>query len=611
MKDKNNNNSMQRSLRLLQEMDPQFIPLSVLDGLLKTLFGYAPVVVLSQVINNLTEDRNAGNITGMAFAGVLCFFLIHLAQVWSDKKINIKGQHLSYKFETLMAEKTLNMELTQMEGEEAKELQGRVKADRSWGSGFFGVTAKIRLAGQHLMGFLVSSVIIMPLLIDSIGQGNWLFSGTVAAAIMLSIMIAVFFDKWYGKREKTAMEAMTKMELGSRYQYLSEGGGALSYRDMKELLLYKVSDLIGPTIEEEKEKVRARAIGLSGLNAAGGVIKGGASGILYGLSLGAATFWAFLGEISVGSVIQSSRAIYQMAESLTAFFQIYAEMKVDMQRLASTLDYLELGAERDDGAKKESRVSTPKEVQTIEFEKVTFTYPGASAKAIDCLSLSIQGDKKTALVGRNGSGKTTLVNLLCRLYRPDEGVIRLNGIDIWDYKESEYWDLLAVVFQDFTILSFPMGNVVACREDYNDECVESALKKAGMPHWIKAHENGIRTMLYREYTDDGVELSGGEAQKTAIARAVYKDAPLVVLDEPAAALDPVSEYRIYTDFSGLTGSKGIIYISHRLASCQFCDDIIVMENGRLAERGTHKELVGQEGGYRKMWEAQAQYYTNM
>lgn len=236
-------------------------------------------------------------------------------------------------------------------------------------------------------------------------QGNWLLSGTVAVAIMLSIMIAVFFDKWYGKREKRAMEAMTKMELGSRYQYLSEGGGALSYRDMKELLLYKVSDLIGPTIEEEKEKVRAKAFGLSGLNAAGGVIKGGFSGILYGLSLGAATFWAFLGEISVGFVIQSSRAIYQMAESLTAFFQVYAEMKVDMQRFASTFDYLELGAEGDGGAKKESQASIPKEVQTIEFEKVTFTYPGAGAKAIDCLSLSIQGDKKTALVGRNGSGK--------------------------------------------------------------------------------------------------------------------------------------------------------------------------------------------------------------
>ena len=244
----------------------------------------------------------------------------------------------------------------------------------------------------------------------------------------------------------------------------------------------------------------------------------------------------------------------------------------------------------------------------IEFRDVSFTYPGSDHPAISKLNVKIDAGRKTAIVGLNGSGKTTLIKLLCRLYRPDHGTILLDGVDIWDYDENTYRDLLAVVFQDFSLFSFSLGRVVASSETYDSNRVEDALNRAGMSEWIQALEKGQDTILYKEYENDGVDVSGGEAQKIAIARAIYKDADLVILDEPTAALDPQAEYDVYTRLADLIGSKGVIYISHRLTSCKFCDEIIVMDNGHVNDRGTHSQLLEHNGRYAEMWNAQAQYY---
>ena len=181
-------------------------------------------------------------------------------------------------------------------------------------------------------------------------------------------------------------------------------------------------------------------------------------------------------------------------------------------------------------------------------------------------------------------------------------------MDIWDYDEAAYRDLLAVVFQDFSLFSFSLGSVVASSEIYDDNRVRDALVRSGMGEWLRARGKGVETILYKEYENDGMDISGGEAQKIAIARAIYKDASLVILDEPTAALDPQAEYDIYTKLADLIGDKGVIYISHRLTSCRFCDEIIVMDNGHIAEQGKHSQLLDHNGRYAKMWNAQAQYY---
>lgn len=243
----------------------------------------------------------------------------------------------------------------------------------------------------------------------------------------------------------------------------------------------------------------------------------------------------------------------------------------------------------------------------LAFHHVSFKYPGTEAYIISDLNLEFTIGEKLALVGQNGAGKTTLIKLLLRLYEPTSGKITLNGIDIGKYDYDEYVSIFSVVFQDFKLYDFALDENIAGSEDVDEARVYKVLEQVGMTKRVAKMKDGIHTLLYHG-TGDGEALSGGEAQKVAIARALYKDAPFVILDEPAAALDPVAEAEIYENLNTMVGDKTSIYISHRMSSCKFCDKIVVLEKGEIAESGTHETLMDKKGLYWKLYEAQAQYY---
>ncbi|MCH5193765.1 MAG: ABC transporter ATP-binding protein [Oscillospiraceae bacterium] len=246
----------------------------------------------------------------------------------------------------------------------------------------------------------------------------------------------------------------------------------------------------------------------------------------------------------------------------------------------------------------------------FEFRHVYFKYPGSEQYVLKDINLKWKIGEKMALVGKNGCGKSTLVKLLCRLYDPTEGEITLNGIDIKKYKYEDYMALFSVVFQDSKLFSFSMAENVAADTDYDSDYVKDCVVRAGLGERLEKMEKGIETCMYKDFDEHGVEISGGEAQKLCLARAVYKGAPFIVLDEPTAALDPISEHEIYTKFNGIVGTRTAIYISHRLSSCRFCDEITVMDNGKIVERGSHDELIKAGGNYSKLWLAQAEYYKD-
>ncbi len=245
----------------------------------------------------------------------------------------------------------------------------------------------------------------------------------------------------------------------------------------------------------------------------------------------------------------------------------------------------------------------------IEFRDVSFKYPGNDAYALRHVNLAFKVGEKLAVVGENGSGKTTFIKLLCRLYDPTEGEIRLNGVDIRKYDYDEYMSLFSVVFQDFKLFSFRLGQVVASNRTFDAARARDCLRKANFGDRLDMLPEGLDSFLYRDCDRSGFELSGGEAQKIALARALYKDAPFILLDEPTAALDPVSEYEVYSNFNAISGDRTAVYISHRLASCRFCDRIAVFDHGAIAQNGSHETLLGDaKGKYRTLWTAQAQYY---
>ena len=245
---------------------------------------------------------------------------------------------------------------------------------------------------------------------------------------------------------------------------------------------------------------------------------------------------------------------------------------------------------------------------SIEFVNVSFRYPGTDLDVLKNISLKIEACKRLAIVGYNGAGKTTLIKLLCRLYEPTEGEILYNGTNIKDIRYRDYMDTLSVVLQDFKLFAFSVSeNVILCRET-DTERLEYCIEKCGLKDKIASLPKRLNTSIGREFDEDGIEFSGGEGQKLASARALYKGGNISIMDEPTSALDPIAEYELYQRFDQIIHNNTALYISHRLASAKFCDKVAVFVKGKIVEEGTHDELMCQNGVYYEMFTKQAEHY---
>ena len=314
------------------------------------------------------------------------------------------------------------------------------------------------------------------------------------------------------------------------------------------------------------------------------------------------------GAFGVGSITQYVGAVTALSQNLSSLFENWGVLKTNADFLKPAYQFLDLPNRMYQGSLTTEKRADRK--YEVEFRDVSFRYPGAETWALRHVNVRFRVGERMAVVGENGSGKTTFIKLLCRLYDPQEGEILLNGIDIRKYNYHEYMNIFSVVFQDFQLLSQPLGQNVAGAADYDRERVEKALIDAGFGERLERLPKGLDTQLYKDFSDEGVEVSGGEAQKIAIARALYKNAPFIILDEPTAALDPIAEAEIYAQFNQIAGDKTAIYISHRLSSCRFCDEIMVFDRGQIVQKGSHDALISDERGkYATLWHAQAQYYT--
>lgn len=315
---------------------------------------------------------------------------------------------------------------------------------------------------------------------------------------------------------------------------------------------------------------------------------------------------ALYGVLPIGDVLLYAGSVTRAMSDLQTFLATGSEFDYINSYLSTYEDFIAQPSMAYDGTLPiEKRDDGQYE---FAFHDVSFSYPGTNIPVLEHVTLSFAVGEKTALVGRNGAGKTTLIKLLCRLYEPTSGYITLNGIDIRKYSYKEYTQAFSVVFQDFHLFSLPLDENIAAGTEIDEAALQSSLAKVGLTDRVQQLPQSVRTRLYNN-NGSGVDLSGGEAQRTAIARALYKDAPFVILDEPTAALDPIAEAEIYEQFSQMTAGKTAVYISHRMSSCKFCDRIIVLDHGRIAEDGTHDTLLANHGIYANLYETQAQYYT--
>ena len=592
------------TIKLLWVMDRKFPVIVILQGGLNALLFYLPVLLVARILDLLVYRENSADPVSIAVVGLVGIWLLKGVKALLEKEMKTRSYQIAMRFETLVPVNTLNISFSDLESDYAKEMRARILADRSWGSGFFGVADKfcnLCNSGFELLG---SVIMLIPLAMQVSGSA----AGKVAAALLFNIGLAVvgasIYAKWYQKKESAAMNQMTQAEKNSRFWYMDEGGsGAIGAQSLKDIFMYRAKKMIQKTIDTEREGVRKNVFTIARINSAGGLGTGMIQGILLCVSYYCVLALAIAGTITVGMVLRYAQAIFQACMSVSASIRLAGEFRTDVGRIASTLEYLNLEAEKTKG---DSFTEMTKGV--IEFRNVSFRYPGTKELVLDHVSLKIEPSEKIAVVGKNGSGKTTLVKLLCRLYEPEEGEILWNGKNIREYDLREWQKIFAIVFQDYSLLSLTLGQNVAASEQYEAERAKDVLQLAGFGERLNKLKKGLETVVYPEYEQDGVSFSGGEEQKIAIARAIYKGGQICILDEPTAALDPVSESRVYESFDEIVKGKTAVYISHRLSSCKFSDRIFVLDNGKIAESGTHEALLSQNGIYAQLWQAQAQYY---
>lgn len=316
---------------------------------------------------------------------------------------------------------------------------------------------------------------------------------------------------------------------------------------------------------------------------------------------------AYIGVFGIGNFVLYRGTVERFITAVSDVGRAWVDLVKNNDYMAEIFRFLDLPDEMYKGTLAvEKRDDCRYE---IEFRNVSFKYPGTENYALRNLSFKFHIGERLAFVGMNGSGKTTFVKLLCRLYDPTEGQILLNGIDITRYRYDEYMQLFSVVFQDYYMFGFSLGENVSAKLEYDAEKASKCLEKAGFGGRLAELERGLETPIGRDYQNDGVNVSGGETQKIALARALYKNAPFIILDEPTAALDPLAEAEVYASFNEIVEERTAIYISHRLSSCRFCDNIVVFHEGEIVQYGNHEKLIQDTAGkYYELWNAQAKYY---
>lgn len=317
--------------------------------------------------------------------------------------------------------------------------------------------------------------------------------------------------------------------------------------------------------------------------------------------------WKVLaGAIGIGDFSMYISTMASFTSAMTDVMQSILDMKQFSGYYDALEQYMNIPSTMYDGKKE-----APTSFHTLTFENVSFKYQGQNTYALRNISQVIHFGERIAIVGENGAGKSTFIKLVCRLYEPTEGRILLDGTDIRDYSYDSYMKLIGAVFQDFRLFSFSVReNLIFDKQGVSDTALINLLEESGLSAKLESIDYNLDRSIYKNFDETGFEPSGGEGQKIAIARAVYKDAPIVVLDEPTSAMDPRAEYELYQRFHKMVEGKTAFFISHRMSSTKFCDRIIVIDRGKMIEQGTHEELIGANGIYAELFRMQAQFYND-
>lgn len=420
--------------------------------------------------------------------------------------------------------------------------------------------------------------------------------------ILMTCAAEFFLLKYLNKKEKGVKKARGKIFVKFDYYY-SLSKDLTAAKDIRlygftDYFLLAVAKLIS-SLESITAKYMHQSVTVGGTRALLNLMR---ELVAYAYL----TYLVVSGRLSVSDFIFYFGIITGFSNWIMNFVFLYSNMERCCNDCGAFREFIESSEENQD----KPDIDFEK-VDSIEFKNVSFTYPSAEKSTINNMSFNVNKGENIAIVGENGAGKTTAVKLLCGLYYPTEGDILINGKSNRDFSPNSYFDLFSAVFQDYNFLPMTIAENITASADYDKEKLYAALKKAGIMDKIDSLDKKENTLMIKDVHKDAVDFSGGEKQKLLLAKAVYKNASVLILDEPTAALDPIAENELYLKYNEMTDNKISFFISHRLSSTRFCDKILFIKDGTIAESGTHEELMAKKGAYYRMYQIQSYYYKEM
>lgn len=604
--------NVKRTIRYLVKDSPGIFPMTLLAAAVDAVYPYIGILLSASILTELSSpDRDMEHLFFLALLLVGLNFLGKRLLNFTWQFLDVLKYGVLKRIERAVAEKAWKMDYAMSADPEIKETKLRITRWH-YNRGVLALIGQLATIFRAVVTLGISVVLVVEFFAAKTAEkeglagflNHWSASVLFLALLVFSIVYGI---RCSAKIEKKYLETGKISEKPLNQMMNLMDSCFHEYQNGKDIRMYRAEDMIfekfqgqGQEYLKALEPVRRYQRRKTCLSELVSRLFNMMVYVFVGLK-------ALYGAFGVGSILKYTGMVTQLGSAISWMGEGIRDFLQNFEYIQIFFDYLDMP-----NATAEGTLPVTQEIREnyeFEFRNVTFSYPGMDVPSLSQVNCRFRKGEKIAIVGRNGSGKTTFIKLLCRLCDPQEGEILLNGVDIRKYQYQEYLSFFSTVFQDYQIFAFTLGENVTAERDYDSERAKQALEKAGFGDRLKTLEAGLDTQLFKRFSEDGVELSGGESQKVAIARCLYKDAPYVVLDEPTAALDPVAEADIYQRMNQFTRDKGAIYISHRLSSCRFCSRIMVFEEGRIAEQGSHEELLGARGLYRKLWDAQAQYYA--
>lgn len=599
-------------LKEIQKLQPFVLPVTVLDAFFKSIAPFINIFMSARIIDELLRTKSIERLIFLVGVTIILNLIIHLISTGLEHaKLHLRNIMIQNQ-DMVLNEKIISMDYENIENPEVHSMRTKItEANTMKGGGVYALIDHINDFIKGIVTVIISIVLVgelFKLTTTESGTLSFINSRLFSYGFLILILIGTLLILNLRTISEKKYFLLLNKFLGLNRIFGFYMGQAMDYNVGKGIRLYNQKELFNKEVDlfigDAKDIFTSMGNSNAKYSGIGALISSLIGGMVY-IFIG---LKAIAGAITIGSIVQYVGSINQFISGSSGILTSFNSIINNNMYLQLYIDFMNIK-----GAKYEGTLSVDKDVDKkyeIEFKDVSFKYPGTEKYVIENVSLKINMGERLAIVGMNGSGKTTFIKLLCRLYDPNEGEILLNGVDIKEYSYDEYMSLFSVVFQDFKLFSFPLGQNVASSVNYDDDSVVNALEDAGLGIRLSNLPKGLQTPLYKDFDEDGVEISGGEAQKIAIARSLYRDAPILILDEPTAALDPIAEFEIYSKFNEIVGTKTALYISHRLSSCRFCDEIVVFHEGQVIQKGKHKELLqSNDGKYHELWHSQAQYYT--